>query len=201
MNEGELPVHATAPLPEGATVRHIIDPSQSDFVVQVFATGLLSAFAHSPKIRIRDFDGSVDFSKGSTPLAGAHLYLGIRADSLEVADDFSDHDRAEIHRKMRQEVLQTDVYPEIVYECSRVTASGGDDRYWVALNGDLTLHGTTQVMPISAKVSLKGSSLRATGEFKLRQKDYGIAIVSAAGGTIRVKDELKFTFDIVARRQ
>jgi len=201
MNEGELPVHAAAPLPEDATVRHTIDASESNFAVQVFAAGLLSAFAHSPKIAIRDFHGNVDFTSGDNPLTGARLYLSIRADSLEVADDFSDQDRAEIHRKMRQEVLEANFFPEIVYECSRVTASGGGDRYWVAMNGELTLHGTTRSLPISAKVSIDGGSLRASGEFKLRQKDFGMATVSAAGGTIRVKDELKFTFDIVARRQ
>lgn len=95
---------------------------------------------------------------------------------------------------MRQEVLETALYPEIVYECSRVTASGGGDRYWEALNGELTLHGVTRSLPILARVSLDGNKLRALGEFKLQQKDYGIAPVPAAAGTIRVKDELRFTF-------
>ena len=201
MIKGEPPVHATVPLTEDAAVRHVIDPSQSAFSVQVFAAGLLSAFAHNPKIAIRDFHGNVDFAAGSTPLAGARLYLGIRADSLEVTGDFSESDRSEIHRRMRQEVLETDAFPDIIYECSRVTASGSGDRYWVALNGELSLHGVTRSLPISAKLALHGNSLRASGEFKLMQSDYRIAKVSAAGGTIRVKDELKITFDIVARRQ
>ena len=46
---------------------------------------------------------------------------------------------------MCDEVLETDRFPEIVYECSRVSASGSGDRYWVALNGELTLHGVTEV--------------------------------------------------------
>ena len=56
-------------------------------------------------------------------------------------------------------------------------------------------------MPVSARVSVNGSSLRATGEFALRQSDFGIAPVSAAAGTIRVKDEVKCAFDILALRQ
>ena len=43
--------------------------------------------------------------------------------------------------------------------------------------------------------------LRAFGEFSLRQSDYGIKPVSAVGGGLKVKDEVKFTFDIVARKQ
>ena len=43
--------------------------------------------------------------------------------------------------------------------------------------------------------------LRAFGEFAIRQSDYNIKPVSAIGGGLKVKDEVKFSFDIVARRQ
>ena len=82
-----------------------------------------------------------------------------------------------------------------------MTGSGNGDRYWVALNGELTLHGVTRSLPVSARVVISGDSLRASGEFAVRQSDYEIALVSAAAGTIRVKDELKCKFDIVARKQ
>jgi polyisoprenoid-binding protein YceI len=194
-------VNATAPQPEDATVRHVIDASQSSFSAQVVATGLLSAFGHSPRISIPDFQGYVDFTAGASPLTGARMSLRIRASSLEVSEGASDKDRDEINRKMRQEVLEVEDFPEIVYECSRATASGGGDRYWVALKGELTLHGTTKSVPVSARVSINGGSMRAAGEFTVRQTDFGITPVSAAAGTIRVKDEVKCQFDIVARRQ
>ena len=193
-------MHATAPLTEDATVRHVIDPKASTFVVQVFATGLLSAFAHSPKIAIRNFDGNVDVAAGATPLADARMCLRIQADSLEVTDDISAKDREEIQRRISQEVLNTESFPEIVYECSKVTGSGGGDRYWAALKGELTMRGITRPVPVSARVSLAGNSLRASGEFTLRQSDFQIPPVTAAAGTIRVKDEVKCTFDILARR-
>ena len=44
-------------------------------------------------------------------------------------------------------------------------------------------------------------SLRANGEFTIRQTDYRIKLVSVAGGALKLKDELKFTFDIVANRK
>ena len=34
----------------------------------------------------------------------------------------------------------------------------------------------------------------------MRQSDYEIKPVSAAGGTVKLKDELKLSFDIVARK-
>lgn len=194
-------MHATTPLTEDATVRHVIDPKASNLVVQVYATGLLSAFAHSPKIAIRNFDGDVDFAGGATPLADARMHLRVQADSLEVTDDISAKDREEIQRRISQEVLDTDSFPEIVYECSKVTGSGGGDRYWIALKGELTMHGITRPVPVSSRVSRDGNSLRASGEFTLRQSDFQIPPVTAAAGTIRVKDEIKCTFDILAHRQ
>jgi polyisoprenoid-binding protein YceI len=69
------------------------------------------------------------------------------------------------------------------------------------LNGQLTLHGVTQSQPITARVTPLGSMLRASGDFTLSQTVYDIKPVSVAGGALKLKDELKFSFEIVARRQ
>ena len=199
--EEDRRVHATRPVPEDAAVRYVIDTTGSSFFVQVTSAGLLSAFGHDPKIAIRDFRGDAGFTLTAATLQGARLEITTRADSLQVVDDISEKDRQEIQQKMYRDVLETDRFPEIAYECSRVTASGNGDRYWVSLNGELTLHGVTKALPISARVVISGDSLRATGEFSVRQSEYEIVPVTAAAGTIRVKDELKCTFDIVARKQ
>jgi hypothetical protein len=49
-------------------------------------------------------------------------------------------------------------------------------------------------------VRLKGDTLRAAGEFSIRQSDYEIRPASAAGGTVKLKDELKLSFDVAARK-
>ena len=201
MNEGDWTVHATRPLPEGDAVRYVIDAKRSTFVAQVFATGLLSAFGHSPKLAIRNYQGEVSFTLAGSTLEGGRVNITVQAESLEVADDISEKDRQEIHRKMCDEVLETNRFPEIVYSCSRVSASGSGDRYWAALNGELALHGVTRSLPVSARVVINGDSVRATGEFSVRQSDHEITPVSAAAGAIKVKDEVKCNFDIVARKQ
>jgi polyisoprenoid-binding protein YceI len=193
MDEGDTAVHATKTLLEDASVNYVIDAQGSTFVAQAFATGMLSAFGHDPRIAIRTFGGELSFNLTGSTVEGARLNIRIQADSLEVTDDISAKDK--------QEVLETDRFPEIVYECSRVSTSGSSDRCWVALNGDLTLHGVTRSVPVSARVVINGSSVRATGDFSVRQSDYEIAAVSAAGGTIKLKDEVKLTFDIVARKK
>jgi polyisoprenoid-binding protein YceI len=190
---------AINPLAEGTTVRYVLVAEESTFVAQAFATGLLSALAHSPKIAIRNFEGEAEFTASGARLENAHLHLRIPADSLEVIDDASESDREEINRRTRDEVLETDRFSEIVYESSKATGSGNGNRYWLALSGELTLRGITRTMPVSAKVIVNGNSLRATGDFQIRQSDFGIPPVTAAAGTIRLKDEVKCTFDILAR--
>ena len=43
--------------------------------------------------------------------------------------------------------------------------------------------------------------LRACGEFSLKQSDYRIKLVAVGGGAIKAKDGLRFSFDLVARKQ
>ncbi|MGC2477662.1 MAG: YceI family protein [Candidatus Sulfotelmatobacter sp.] len=193
--------NAARPVPESLIEHFAIDAKASNFVVQAFASGVLAAFGHSPNIAIRDFAGEVQFCRENGMLQDARMRVSIRADSLEVTDKISDKDRDEIHCQMFNDVLETDRFPVIVYECSQVSANGTGNRFWATLNGQLTLHGVTQPVPVSARVLLNDGSLRASGEFPVRQSNYDIRPVSAAAGTIKLKDELKLTFDILARKQ
>lgn len=188
------------PSPEEDTVRYALDPKVSRFTVQAFAAGLFSSFGHNPVVAITDFSGEASVTPET--IEPASLLIRIPATSLEVASDVSEKDRKEIERMMQQNVLESSSYPEIVFECSQFAHSvNANSQYWVSMNGDLTLHGVTRGQNISANVSINGDTLRAQGNFSLLQTDYEIELVSVAGGTLKVKDELKFTFDIVARKQ
>jgi len=180
--------------------RYIINPMISRFTVKASATGLLSAFGHSPTILIRDLKGEIGFN----PQAMEHssLHLIVRADSLTVADNVNDKDRREIESQMREQVLETSKYPEIVYDTQKVSVKDAvDSQNDVVLLGQLTLHGVTRPQQVPARIVLTGDLLRAFGEFSLRQSDYNVKPVSAVGGGLKVKDEVKFTFDIAARKQ
>ena len=179
---------------------YVIEPMISRFTVKAFATGLLSAFGHSPTIQVRDLKGEIQFHPDA--IEQSSLRLVVRADSLTVADNVNDKDRREMEGQMRDQVLETSTYSEIVYVTSKVSVqnanNGNND---IMLLGQLTLHGVTRPQKIPAKLSLMGDLLRAFGEFSLRQTDYNIKPVTAVGGGLKVKDEVKFTFDIAARKQ
>jgi polyisoprenoid-binding protein YceI len=182
------------------TVRYAIEPRLSRFTIQAYAGGFLSGFGHNPTIAIRDFTGDARFSPDAP--GESSLCLKIRADSLEVTNDVSDKDRREIERTMKEQVIQTVQYPDIVYQGSVASISElGPSRYRVNLNGKLSLHGVSRDQQLVADMSLNGETLRAFGTFSVLQSNFGIKLVSVAGGVLKVKDELKCSFDIAARKQ
>jgi polyisoprenoid-binding protein YceI len=192
MNNMNLPV-------QDISVRYVINSAISKFSVQAFASGLLSAFGHNPIISISDFSGEINLLED---IDQSQFQITVQAASLKVASDASDKDRREIERTMNEDVLESGRYPEIAYSCSSIASSKtGEGQYWSALNGELALHGVTRNLTVPTRVFISGDTLKAAGSFSILQSDYGIKPVSVAGGSLKVKDEVKFVFDMVARKQ
>src|ERR1700676_4698434 len=184
---------------ETAADRYRIDGRSSRFTVRAFAAGMLAAMGHNPTIAIRDLSGEMTFNPDK--LEAGSLKINIKSTSLSVQDDINDKDLREMERLMNQEVLETAKYPEILYEATDISVTKmADTLYSATLKGNVTMHGVSRSQPINVRVALLESMLRASGDFSLSQTDYGIKLVSVAGGALKLKDELKFSFEIVARR-
>jgi polyisoprenoid-binding protein YceI len=177
-------------------VRYRIDSPASRLSIRTLASGALSVFGHDPTFVARDVGG--DMTLEADALTSASLRLVIKADSLALTGEVNDSDRQEIERRTLQEVLETATYPEITYVCreGQVVAQG---LMQLTLKGELSLHGVTRPQPVATRLFMAGDTVRAQGEASVRQSDYGIRLVTAVGGMLRVKDEVKLTFDIVAR--
>jgi polyisoprenoid-binding protein YceI len=185
---------------EGLARQYVLDPTKSRFVVRAYVAGLLSAFGHNPTIAIRSFSGEATLRPDAPELSS--LRFEIDAASLAVTGEVNDKDRAEMERAMRGEVLETARYAAIRFESSAVQATKiTEAMYAMKIAGNLALHGVTRDLEIPCTVTAGDESFRAYGDFSIRQSDYGIHPVTVAGGTLKLKDELKFTFDIVGRRK
>ena len=178
--------------------RYRIDAGQSNFMVHAFVGGLLSGLGHNHNIAIKDISGETEFTDGTvTP---ASLHMRIRANSLVVTDKVSDSDRQTIEKTMREQVLETGKYPEITFNSTKIEATKtSDTQYQANIWGDLALHGVTHNIFIKAQLTFDYKTLRARGEFTLKMTDYSIKPPSVAGGTITVKDTLKFNFNIFSQ--
>jgi polyisoprenoid-binding protein YceI len=193
---GPSGVRAAAP-----ALRYRLNPAQSSFMVRAFAGGLLFFKGHDHFIRVGDFSGEAVLTP--TALNPASLQMTVRADSLEETRDvFTAEQKQIINKEIRELVLETAKYPEINFKSTDVTGRlVSASHYEAKIGGDFTLHGVTHRIVIPAQISLEGSNLRARGEFTIDRGDYDVPATSALHGTIRVRDKLKFMFDIVANQQ
>jgi len=114
---------------------------------------------------------------------------------------FTEPQKKIIDKELREIVLLPDQYPNIVFRSTNVTGKAiGNGQYDLRIAGDLTLHGVTRQITIPTKVTVTGNSLRAQGEFSINRSDFKVKATSAVHGLIRVREQVKFEFDIVGHR-
>jgi len=119
----------------------------------------------------------------------------------ETSSVFTEQQKQIINKELREIVLEPAKYPEIVFRSTEVTGKSlGNNQYDVKIGGELTLHGVTRHIVIPAQVTLTGDDLKARGEFSIDRSDYKVKATSAVHGLVRVRDKIKFTFDIVGHR-
>ena len=181
-----------------AEARYRIDASKSTFMVRAFSGGLLWFKGHDHFIAVRDFTGEVKLTPQS--ISPASLEMTIKSDSLvETRDVFTEQQKQIINKELREIVLHTSQYPEITFKSTTVTGKLTSARQFEArIEGDLTMHGVTRRIVIPAQVTVGANDLRAKGEFTVDRGDFKVKATSAFHGTVRVRDKLKFTFDILA---
>ncbi len=162
-----------------------IDVSRSSLKVRVYKTGFFSAFAHNHEIEAPIKSGELKESDGPS------IELRIDAGKMRVLDpEESEDKRAQIQRTMQgAQVLDCDRFPEIHFQSTAVEPRETD--HWV-VHGNLNLHG--QNHPVTVDVTFKDGLYR--GSATLKQTGFGITPVSIAGGTVKVKDEVKVEFQI-----
>jgi polyisoprenoid-binding protein YceI len=183
-----------------AAVKFLIDTDASRFTVQAFAAGLLSTFGHDPTIGIRDYEGEIQCVPETYDKALVRVTL--RTGAMEVLDEMKSDDRKKLEKLMYEEVLEVQRFPSAVYESKQITVQKlSDDLFNARLTGELAFHGVTRTHSFDARVTNMGTMLRISGEFPLRQSDYAIKPFSFAGGALRLKDVLRFKFELVARRR
>jgi polyisoprenoid-binding protein YceI len=163
-----------------------IDVNKSSLKVRVFKSGAFSAFAHDHEIQAPIDEGKIDSS------ASPSVQLRVDSRKMRVLDpDISVDKRAEIQHTMEgNAVLDVAHFPEISYRSTAITKTG--EAHW-EVHGNLNLHGKNQLVVVV--VSLEGRHYRGSASFK--QSNFGINPIRIAGGTVKVKDEVKIEFDIV----
>jgi polyisoprenoid-binding protein YceI len=169
----------------GASEKRSIDSVHSKITIHVYKTGLFSGLAHDHEIEAPIEWGEVSDSESPS------VEVRVSSNKLRVLDpEASEGTRSKIQSTMQgAEVLDVGRFPQIHFQSTAVEASGTD--HWV-VHGNLDLHGQTH--PVSVDVTLKDGFYGGTAV--LKQTQFGITPIRIAGGTVKVKDEVKLEFSV-----
>ena len=176
-----------------------IDVEHSSMTVHVQRSGVFAFAADNHEVH-------APISKGKLDEAAGSIQFEIETAKMQVLDPKLDPaKRAQVQEKMvGAEVLDTTHYPVIQF----ISTSVASDKigHW-SVTGNLKLHGQSHPVTVAVsepadEVSLAGVRPKVRhyrGTAVLKQTDFGIKPVSIAGGTVKVKDEVKIEFEIVTR--
>jgi polyisoprenoid-binding protein YceI len=182
-----------------ARERYVVDAGRSRLTVETRTSGLSSMFGHDHRFDARTLAGEASLAAGA--LETAALDLTVEADSLWLMEDVGEADYLTVERALEQDVLESAKYPRITFR-ARVAAVGSARREGAAvdvrLTGELSLHGVRRKLTVPASVTFEPGRLRATGAVEIRQTDFKIVPFVFAGGTVRVRDKVLISFDVVA---
>lgn len=177
-----------------------IDGSASTAEAHVGKTGLGSFAGHEHLVLAQTIEGEVAFDPGDLPRSSVDLIVETR--NLKVSPEGEPNDdAAKVQLVMRgPEVLDTAHFGTIHFGSTAVTGKQTSPGvYDLVVTGELSLHGVVRPLTLPVHMEVHGSSLVASGKFTVKQTDFGIDPISAAGGLVKVADEVGVIFKLAAR--
>ena len=178
-----------------------LDAATSRVVIHVGKSGAFGFAGHEHQAIAQSISGQVLVDADDWTRSSVSLQLG--AAGLHVSGQGEPaQDVPRVQQVMAgNRVLDVDRFPTITFRSNRVALKGRSGSTVVLeISGELTLHGVTRPLTLTAATSVDPSGgVSAKGHFPVKQTEFGIEPVTAAGGTVRVKDTLDVEFDLHAR--
>ena len=171
-----------------AELHYTIDSAGSELAWELPAT------LHTVHGKAPELSGSVDAVPGENGAWDIQARVVVKAAAMVTGNASRD-------RNMREKVLETDRYPEIVFEARRIRADLSrlrpGERFTAEAEGDLTVHGKTAPLRVPIDVLVQADSVVLEGSFPLSWKQYELNDPSF--GIVTVRDPLKVKFRFIAR--
>jgi len=172
-------------LAQGGLTAAAIDTTHSKMTVFVYKEGIFAFAADNHEV-------SAPISSGSFDPATKTVDVKVDATKMQVQDPPSRRDKVQANM-VGPDVLDVAKYPSITFHSTKVDADSADR--WI-VHGELTLHGQTHPLVVDV---VRKEPEHFTGSAMVRQSVFGITPIKIAGGTVRVKDDVKVVFDIVLK--
>jgi hypothetical protein len=203
----EPPSVVAPPDLRGAAVFEV-DSGASTVHVHVFRGGALARLGHNHIVTSKQLSGRI-WVHLSLPRSGFELEFPVAslivddpdaraAAGPEFAAEIAPKDREGTRQNMlRAEVLDAERHPAIALRSVRIDGSAERPEATTRI----TIKGVSRDVAVPAAVRIDGERLVASGEFDIRQTDFGMKPFSVGLGALEVQDRLHIVFAIVAQRQ
>jgi polyisoprenoid-binding protein YceI len=179
---------------------------ESLLTVLVFRGGPLGKAGHNHVIASHEMSGFA-WVPDDVALASFEVHVPVGSFTIDepslraqegpdFAAEVPDSAREGTKKNMLSEpMLDGQRFPEIVLQSTHLELVAGGA---VALV-DVTVRGQTRPVTVPIRYETKGDALLVKGELSLKQTDLGLTPFSLLGGALRVEDEMRVRFSLVAR--
>jgi polyisoprenoid-binding protein YceI len=192
---------ALSAVPAGAAPRtYVVDAAASSVRVHVGKSGAFSFAGHKHEVVAPAVSGEIVADPAD--LGASRVTLTFEAGALKVLPEGEPAgDAPKVEEIMRgPKVLDSVRFPAITFKSQRVTGrEKGGGAYDLELTGELTLHGMTRALTLPVHVEVAGETLTASGQATLLHDQFGMEPVGAAGGAVKVKNEIPIEYRLVAK--
>ena len=181
-----------------------INPRESRIFIRVGRAGAMAAAGHDHVIASEDVEGFVLLD--DDPAASrADLRVPLQRLVVDKPDyrrrfgfdtELSESAVNGTTRNMQDRVLESSAFPWA--DASIRFASVLDDAYTLSIS--ITVHGTAHDYVVPVEIQSDDERLLVAGKMSVSHADFGLTPFSAAGGLLRVAEEIDIEFELVARR-
>jgi polyisoprenoid-binding protein YceI len=186
-----------------------ISSSESLLTVLVFRSGALAKAGHNHVLASHTLTGTIyvpaDVARSTfevhlpvAELTVDEAALRAKEDRADFPPDIPDSAKDGTRRNMLSgALLDGEHYPEIVLRSERLEPPAGASAVWLA-HVQITVRDKARSFTVPVHYEQNAGELVVSGEFPLKQSDFGLTPFSALLGALQVLDDMKVKFRIVA---
>ena len=181
-----------------------VDPQRSRIFIRTGRDGPMKGAGHDHVIASADVDGLVLISDDRSE-SRADLRLPLQQ---LVVDDPAYREKFGLEpelpesaiegttRNMQDKVLESNRFPWATASVRLLSMQETQ----AELDVTVTVHGTSLDYTVPADIDFDAGTLSVSGSMTARHSDFGLTPFSAAGGLLRVAEDIEIVFEITARR-
>jgi hypothetical protein len=173
--------------------------------IHVFRGGTFARLGHNHVVSSKSVTGRVwmrqQFSRSGFELSFPVADLIVddpearRAAGSDFPPEIPAADKEGTRKNMlRQEVLDAENYPKIALKSAAVSGSIQAPN----VTASITIKDATRDVVVPTRITVSGKKLTASGEFEIKQTDFGMKPFTVAMGALAVQDPLRIRFELAA---